>query len=234
MWDQAEQALNQSMARLLSQVASLLPGIMALIVAILISVLVAWVLAFLLRRSLAGIHFDERLASWGLGSWAEWSPSKSPTILVTRVVFWGVILVGFLIGIAAFDASWTSQFVQSLFAYLPNLIGAALVLLVGGVVARFLARSVLIGAVNLNLQYARLLSMGVKWLVVVLAVAMALEHLKIGTGVVQLAFGILFGGIVFALALAVGLGSKDLVTRSLEREASKPPVDGVEEPFRHV
>jgi hypothetical protein len=234
MWDQAEQALNQSMARLVSQVASLLPGIMALIVALLISVLVAWVLAFLLRRSLAGIHFDERLATWGLGSWAEWSPSKSPTILVTRVVFWGVIVVGFLIGIAAFDASWTSQFEQSVFAYLPNLLGAALVLFVGGVIARFLGRSVLIGAVNLNLQYARLLSVGVKWLVIVLAVAMALEHLKIGAGVVQLAFGILFGGIVFALALAVGLGSKDLVTRSLEREASKPPVESIEEPFRHV
>jgi hypothetical protein len=145
-----------------------------------------------------------------------------------------VIVVGFLIGIAAFDASWTSQFEQSVFAYLPNLLGAALVLFVGGVIARFLGRSVLIGAVNLNLQYARLLSVGVKWLVIVLTVAMALEHLKIGPGVVQLAFGILFGGIVFALALAVGLGSKDLVTRSLEREASKPPVESVEEPFRHV
>lgn len=234
MWDQAEQALNQSMARLLSQVASLLPGILALIVALLVSVVIAWILAFLLRRSLTGIHFDERLARWGLSSWAEGSPSTSPTSLVTRVVSWGVILVGFLIGIAAFDATWTSQFVQSFFAYVPNLIGAALVLLVGVVVARFLARSVLIGAVNFNLQYARLLSIGVKWLVIVLAIAMALEHLRIGAGVVQLAFGILFGGIVFALALAVGLGSKDLVTRSLEREASRPPVDGAEEPFRHV
>jgi hypothetical protein len=234
MWDQAEQALNQSMARLLSQVASLLPGILALIVALLVSVLAAWILAYLLRRSLAGIHFDERLFTLGLRSWAEWSPSKSPTILATQAVFWVVIFVGFLIGIAAFDATWTSQFVQSFFAYLPNLLGAALVLLVGGVVARFLGRSVLIGAVNLNLQYARLLSVGVKWLVIVLATAMALEHLKIGAGVVQLGFGILFGGIVLALALAVGLGSKDLVARSLEREASKPPVESIEEPFRHM
>jgi hypothetical protein len=234
MWDQAEQALNQSMARLLSQIASLLPGIMALIVALVVSVLVAGILAYLLRRSLTGIHFDDRLAAWGLYSWAEWSPARSPAILVTRVVFWMVILVGFLIGLAAFDATWTSQFVQSLFAYLPNLMGAAFVLLVGSVVARFLARSVLIGAVNLNLQYARLLSVGVRWLVLVLAVAMALDHLKIGAGVVQLAFGILFGGIVFALSLAVGLGSKDLIARSLEREGSKPPVETVEKPFRHV
>jgi hypothetical protein len=86
----------------------------------------------------------------------------------------------------------------------------------------------------MNLQYARLLAVGVKWLVIVLAVAMALEQLKIGAGIVNLAFGILFGGIVLALALAVGLGSKELVSRSLEREAAKTSGNGVEEPFRHV
>jgi len=50
---------------------------------------------------------------------------------------------------------------------------------------------------------------------------------------VNLAFGILFGGIVFALALAVGLGSKELVSRSLERESTKVAADS-EEPFRHL
>jgi len=233
MWNQARHALNESMGRLLSQFANLLPGIMALIVALLVSALVAWIFAVIVRRSLTGIHFDQRLSGWGLPL-SEWSPSKSPTLLVARVVSWVVILIGFLIGLASFDATLTSQLVHSLFAYLPNVLGALLVLLVGNIIARFLARSVLIGAVNMNLQYARLLSVGVKWLVIVLAVAMALEHLKIGAGTVQLAFGILFGGIVFALALAVGLGSKELVTRSLEREASKPSTESVEEPFRHL
>ena len=101
------------------------------------------------------------------------------------------------------------------------MLAAVVVLVAGTILARFLARSVLIGAVNLNLQYARLLSVGVKWLVVVLAVTIALEHLGIGGGIIPLAFGILFGGIVLALALAVGLGSKELVSRSLERETSK-------------
>jgi hypothetical protein len=86
----------------------------------------------------------------------------------------------------------------------------------------------------MNLQYARLLSVGVKWLVAVFAVAMALEHLRIAPGIVELAFGILFGGIVFALALAVGLGSKELVTKSLERDARKPSSEAIEDPLRHL
>ena len=113
--------------------------------------------------------------------------------------------------------------VLRVFEYVPNVLAALFVLAAGSIIARFLARSVLIGAVNMNLLYARLLSAGVKWLVNVLAVAMALEHLGIGGGIIRLAFGILFGGIVLALALAVGLGSKELVSRSLDREEARQP-----------
>jgi hypothetical protein len=229
MWTQAQQALNQSLIRVLDQLASLIPGIAALMLAVIFSALIGGVLYVALRRVLAGVQFDERLPKWGF----RWSPARSPSLMVARVVFWTVVLVGFLIGVAAFDSALTSRLVLRLFGYLPNVLAAALVLLIGSVLARYLARSVLIGAVNMNLQYARLLSAGVKWMILVLAVAMALEHLAIGGRIVFLAFGILFGGIVLALALAVGLGSKELVSRSLEREASKLPVES-EEPFRHL
>jgi hypothetical protein len=185
-------------------------------------------------RSLTSIDFDRRVAQWGFPALAEWSPAKSPTLLATRAIAWTAMLIGFLIGISAFDVALTSQFVLRLFAYLPNVLAAVVVLAAGSIVARFLARSVLIGAVNMNLQYARLLSAGVKWLVTVLAVAMALEHLSIGGGIIRLAFGILFGGIVLALALAVGLGSKELVSRSLDREASKTSSQHTQEPVGHL
>jgi hypothetical protein len=234
MWSQVKQQLAESTARFLTRFADLLPGLAALIVALLISIVVGCILAAIVRPLLSSMRFDERLARWGFPSVAEWSPMKSPTLLVSRAIAALVMLTGFLIGIAAVDAEWTSQLARSIVAYVPNLLGAALVLLVGSVIARFLARSVLIGAVNLNLHYARLLSLGVKWMVVVLTVAMALEHLRIAPGIVKLAFGILFGGIVITLALAVGLGSKDLVTKSLERDAQKASGDNQEEPFRHI
>jgi len=58
MWVQIEQALNQSMLRVLNELASLLPGMAALILAVLVSTLVAWILTFLLRVSLRGLQFD--------------------------------------------------------------------------------------------------------------------------------------------------------------------------------
>ena len=233
MWQQAQDALNQSMSRMLNEVASLVPGLVALIVATLFSVLLAALLAFLLRRTFRALQLDERIHRRRYGSMADWSPVKSPALFLTRVVFWTVVLIGFLIGVAAFDATLTSQLMLQLVGFLPNLVVAALILLAGSVIARFLSRSVLIGAVNMHLQYASIVAAGVKWMVIVLAVAMALDHLAIGGNIVHLAFGILFGGIVFALALAVGLGSKELVSRSLQRESTKPAVE-TEEPLHHL
>jgi hypothetical protein len=234
MREQVKQALDQSMTRFITALTRLLPGLVALIVALVISVILAWILTIIVRRLLVSFRFDERFAGWGFPSTAEWSPIKSPSVLVSRFVAALVVLTGLLIGVSAFDAEMTSLLVRSVFAYVPNILGALLVLLAGGIIARFLARSVLIGAVNMNFQYGRLLSVGVKWLVIVLAVAMALEDLKIASGIVELAFGILFGGIVLALSLAVALNSKELVTKSLERETTKTTADSIEDPLRHL
>lgn len=234
MWEQVKQALVDSTARFLTRFANLLPGLAALIIALLLSAVLAWILAAIVRRVLASLHFDERLGQWGFSSLAEWSPMNSPTRLISRSVAALVMISGVLIGIAAFDLDWTYLFVQKMFAYIPDVLAALVVLLVGNVLARFLARSVLIGAVNLNLQYARFLSIGVKWIVIVLAFAMALEHLRIAPGIVELAFGILFGGIVLTLALAIGLSSKELIGKSLERDVKKASTEPVEDPLRHL
>jgi Conserved TM helix len=214
-------------------VAMLLPGILAFVLALLAFLAIAWLASYLVRRILVAVRFDERLRA-GTSAIIEWSPSQTPTVLASRIVFWACVLAGVMVGLSAFEAaSAESVLAGYLLSYLPRIVGAVLILLIGNVVARFLSRSVLIGAVNTNLQYARLLASGVKWLVLVLTGAMVLDHLSIAGGIVDLAFGILFGGIVLALALAVGLGSRDLVSRSLEREVVRPPDAAPEEKLHH-
>jgi mechanosensitive ion channel-like protein len=127
-----------------------------------------------------------------------------------------------LASLSALDSALPEAFARRVFAYIPDVFAALVILLLGSGCARYLARSVLIGAVNMQVPQARFLSLGVKWLVLVLAWAMALEHLGIGRHILPLAFGIIFGGIVLTLALSVGLGSKDLVKASLERQGREP------------
>jgi hypothetical protein len=233
MWDQAQQALLESVARLVTGFARLLPGMVALIVALGIAALVAWVAGAVLRRSLGGLDFDARTERWGWAGLAELAPQRSPSRLAVRLVRLGVMFLGMLVGVAALDATMTTGLVMPLLGYLPSLLAALVVSVVGAAVAGFLGRGVLIGAVNMNLPHSRLLSVGVRWLVLVLTAAIVLKHLGIGAGLVDLAFGILFGGIVFALALAVGLGSRDLVSRTLERREQEAREDAAQ-PLEHL
>jgi hypothetical protein len=208
-------ALHQSLYRVLTQLIAVLPGILAFFVALAIFSLAGALISWMLRHCLSWVKFDSRIAHKTGGDWA---PSSSPTEIIARASFWGCVLLGLIIGVSAFDTSYATGAALpiSLLPYLTHAVAAALLLIAGILIARFLARSVLISAINAQLQYARILSLGVKWLVLVLTAAMVLDHLQVGGNIVELAFGILFGGIVLTLALAVGLGSRDLVSRSLE------------------
>lgn len=235
MWYQLKQALDQSTEQFLTRAARLLPEAVAFVVILLISIFVAWILAILVRWVLDGIKVEKWAFRWGFRSpLSDDSPISSPSLLISRAVAFTVIIIGLLLALSAFDVEAVSLLVRTAFGYVPNVIGAILVLIIGTIVARFLARSVLIGAVNMNFQYGRLLSVGVKWLVIVLSVAMALEHLRIGPGIVEIAFGILFGGIVLTLALGIGLNSKELVSKSFDRDVKKESPETIEEPFHHL
>ena len=138
----------------------------------------------LLRRALTWMKADERFARTRLA--VDWTPTSSPTEIVARGSFWACVLLGLIVGVSAFDASYATStpLPISLLPYLTHAVGAILLLMAGTLIARFLARSVLIGAVNAQLQYARFLSLGVKWLVLVLTAAMVLDHLEIGGAIV--------------------------------------------------
>lgn len=223
MWTEVQQALNQSAADVLTSIARLLPGTIALVVAVAIAMLAGTLLATIARRALTGVDFDRRVSPGAWSEWAGWTGVSSPTSLIVRCVWWGMVAFGLLVGIAALDPTLTSQVAIRLVGSAMNVVTALVVLAVGNVVARFLARGVLISLVNMNIEQAGPLSFGVKWLVLIMAGAMALEHLGIGGRIVELAFGILFGGVVLTLALALGLRSKDIVRWTESRHRPDPP-----------
>jgi hypothetical protein len=234
MWNQVEQALNQSAANVLTGIARLLPGTIALFVSVLLGVVVGVGLASLLKRALHSMEFDRRLNGWGVADFVTWSDDHSPTTVLAGIVMWATVFLGFLVGLAAFDPTLTSQVAFRLFGSALDLLTAVAIFGIGLVVARFLSRSVLISLVNMNVRQASLLSLGVKWLVLILTSAMALQHIGVGGRIVELAFGILFAGIVFTLGALVVSRSKDLADWSLSRPGEKSTDDSEPPPFTHL
>jgi hypothetical protein len=203
MWQNIEESLSAAVERVLNGLAGLLPSVLALLLALLVSGLLAWVIRILLRRMLRGVKFDVRMEKWGFAGLTELSPGRSPTRLVCLVVSWLVILFGLLVGLVAVRARFTSQLLLQILQYLPRLLVAVLVVFMGSLLARFLARGILLKAVHMQIQSARVVSEVVKWLLMVIAYAMAFDQLGIGGDIVKIAFALLFGGIVLALALAL-------------------------------
>lgn len=223
MWAQVDRILRQATTQIADHIANFLPGMLVSATLMFAAFVVALLARVLLVRALRGLEFDRRAEQWGLGALVEWPASTSPSQGVARVVYWTILILGLLVSLTALNATFPSRLALSVFEYLPDLLAALMVLVVGAVAARFLARSALIGAVNMQIRSARLLSLAVKWLVLLVAVAMALDHLGIGRTVLLLTFAILFGGIVFAAALAVGLGARDVVSRTLDQQMHEPP-----------
>ncbi|MGI4852741.1 MAG: hypothetical protein ACRYF4_01690 [Janthinobacterium lividum] len=221
MFSQVKDALFDSFSRVLTRLAVFLPGLLALILAVVLLTLIGAGLSWAIGKLLTRLRFDERVGKQNSAGVSDWAPSHSPTLLIGRVVFWACVLLGIAIGISAYDAAGTGDISPFILPYLAHAVGALLILIAGTILARYLSRSVLISAVNAKLHYARGLSLMVKWLMLVFTGAMILDHLNVGGLIVELGFGILFGGMVLAVALAVGLGSRDLVARSLERTAEK-------------
>ncbi len=209
--------MMDSFRQFLAKITTFLPNLLAMMVIILLGLLAAWVVKVLLYRFLKAIQFDKRAEGWGFAPFlSKGLAAYSPAHLLSRLVYWGIILITLIMGINALEIGATRNFVTHFFTYLPHFFAAILILVVGYLISIFFSQAALIAAVNAQIDSARLLSRAVRWFFIILSLAMALYHLGIAEKVVVAAFSIIFGGIVLALAIAFGWGGRDLAKNFLE------------------
>lgn len=213
----ALQDLNQ-------RLVAVLPSILAMLTLAAVGLVAAWVAALVLRRLARAVAFDQRAETWGLVSpMTRAGLRRSPSQLLALMVFWAIFVLFLTMAVDALAIPGVGRVTDFLFAWVPRAIGAAVIFLVGWLVANFLGEGVLIAAVNAGVPEARLLARAVRWGVLLFASATAVTHLGIGKEMVLVAFGITFGGLILALALAFGLGGRALARRILERRLRHEP-----------
>jgi len=230
MWSEVQRVLGEAMERLQAVLAADLPGLVAMLIVIGAALLIGLAVRLVLRLVLARMGFDRRAREWGLTQPSELKPHHEPSWLVARGAFWIVVATGVALALDVLGTSTVSAVGLALLTVLPRLVVAVVILLAGLGIARFLERTVLIGAVNRQIAQARLLAGAAKWLVIALVTAMALEHLDIGGHLPTIAFAIAVGGASLAGALAFGLGARDAVARALDRKAPGADADRGEPP----
>jgi hypothetical protein len=208
------------------RLAVVLPGLLVMITLIALGLVLGFIVRVVLTRLARAVGFDGHMERWGAAPALRRSGLlRTPAEVLGMVVFWGIFVLFASLGVDALRGPTSGGATAFVFSFLPPLFTAVLILIVGWLVANFLSQGLLIALVNAGLPEARVLARAAHWAVLLFAGATALTHLGIGKEMVLVAFGITFGGLVFALALAFGLGgrhlARELLARRLRRGA--PP-----------
>ena len=217
-----QRVLIEPLKQFLDRAADFLPNLLTALFLLVLGLVVAWLIKYFIVRFLKVIQIDAFLDKSGVaGTFRNLGIKDTLSGFVGRLVYWIVMLIFLIMALSALKTPAVEEFLARFFLYLPNVFMAAIVIVIGYLVGNFLGRATLIAAVNANLPIARFLARFVKVTVYIIAATMALELLGIGKDTVLIAFALVFGGIVFAFALAFGLGAQDVARQYIEGKLEK-------------
>ncbi len=216
------EAMVEAFRDMMKRAALFLPKLLALFSFILLGVIVGLLVKAVLQRVLKAVRIDVLSERWGIQAALAKAGFAHPfSHIIGRLAFWTVFVTFVFMGVDALDLPATAGLMGQLLGFLPSVVAAGLLLLVGILLGNFFGEATLIATVNAQIQEARLIANLVRWGIFLFTAAMVLTHLGIAKEIVVAAFSILFGGVVLALSIAVGLGGRNIARDMLERRWRK-------------
>ncbi len=221
MGDMIANELSQAWNEFARALAHLLPRLLAILIIAVVGWVIAYLLKVALRSGLRLVRFDRLSERAGASQLLNTAALPSPSELLCRLVFWVAWLGIILAGVSSLGSASVQQHIADFFLFLPRLFASLLIVFLGMLAASFFARAALLAAVNADLPSPHVLSDAVKVVIVVLSISMAFEELGLAQRTVLIAFTIVFGALMLGLAIAFGLGGRDLARQFLERRFSE-------------
>lgn len=217
MWEKFVFELTQATQEIVRNVAQLIPRLMVMLIIVLIGWVIAYALKSILRSILRLAKFDRLSEDTGATQFLRRAALPSSTEILSRFIFW-VAWIGFiLMGVSVLGIVGLQPHISNFFGFLPRLFAALFVLFFGLLASSFFSRAALLAAVNAGLPAPRMTAATIRTVIVVFTVSMAFEELGIAERTVLAAFMIIFGALMLGLAIAFGLGGRDLAKQFLER-----------------
>ncbi len=211
------QGLEQAYSNLVHMIADFLPRFLVMLIIIVIGLFVAFLFKYILRLVLGLTRLDRVSEEAGASRILRIANLPSMTALLSRSIFWLTWLAFILIGLSVLGVASLQEQISRLFQFLPEVFVGIFILFLGLVTANFLSRAALLAAVNAGHPSPRIISWSIRFLIWILAISMTLEELGVARQTVISAFSIIFGALMFGLAIAFGLGGQDLARRALEK-----------------
>ena len=230
-----DKIVTEPLTDFLQKLLKFMPNLLSSLIIFILGFVIAWIIKMVISKVLRIINADRFCEKIGMTEELQKAGIKdTPSGLLSRTLYWLTVISFTIIALSTLKVPAIENVIKEFFLYLPNLFVAALLIFFGYMLSNFLGRATLIASVNAGIEFAGLLSRGVKAIIFLFVAAMALEQLGIARETVVVSFTILFGGFVLALSLAFGLAGRDIARDYLEQVFKKEKKTEEKDDIQHL
>src|SRR5919112_340871 len=206
--------LGNSVQQALDSFFGFLPNLLGFLVILAIGWVIARVVKAAVTKALQKVGVDRALHSGSTGRYVDRvAPDTSPSRVIGMLAFWFIFLGALAIAVSQLGIAALDNFVAAIGAYIPNIIAAVLIFVIAGAVAA--AVGGLVARTMGDTPTGKVVGSVVPVLVMAIATFMILNQLQIAPEIVTITYAALIGGVFLAMALAFGLGGREVAGRML-------------------
>lgn len=211
-------AITNALQDLYARFINFLPNFLVAIIILVVGWIVAVAIAKLIKAVLNSVKIDEVGDKLGLDQLSSRAGMKmSVSGAIAWLVKWFVLLAVFLAAADILQLDQISAFLNEVLAYIPNVVAGAAILLVGTMVAHFLARLVRHSVQAAGLKSADMLAAVTQWAIMVFTILATLHQLGVAAAFIQTLFTGVIAMLAIAGGLAFGLGGKEHAAKVLDK-----------------
>ena len=202
-------SLSNALNTFLAAIPQVIGALLILIIGWIVAGMVARLVGELLRRAGA----DRLFAEHGGRVYGAQSEKIRPSVVASELVKWLIRLVFLVAAANVLGMPQVSELLNQVLLWIPNLIVAAIILLVAPLLARFVRGAIEVGAGQMGFTNAPLLGRIAEIAIVAFAVVIANNQIGIAADLVNIIFIGLVGAFALAFGLAFGLGGRDVAAQ---------------------
>lgn len=204
------------MTTLWAKLAGFLPNLLGAIVLLVIGYFLSRMVGFILAKGLDKAGFNKLSQKVGVAAiLARANIPLAAADIVGKLAFWLIMLTFLVTATETLGLPRVSETLDEFVLYLPKVIAAALILIIGLFVAHFVRDLIRGGAEGIGIEYAKPLSSAVYGILFVVIVSLAIGQLEVDTGLLDNIISIVLATIGIAAALSLGLGTRELAANIL-------------------
>jgi hypothetical protein len=187
-------------------------NIIVMVIVMMGGFIISWFIKKLLGRLLMLFRFDKWAKDVGIINFLEKGGVKTlPSLILSKIAYWVFIIAFFSFGLNFIGISQFTEYATRVSSALPNIVVSLVIIVLGIIFSNFLSRVIFVTCENANIKYGDLIAKGTRIFLVIITFGIVFEYIGVGNTIITISFLIIFGGIILALSLALGIGLSNVV-----------------------